>query len=220
MTKKFAVILSGCGVFDGSEIHESVLAFLAISNNDGTYQCFAPNIEQSEVINHYKQEKSQEKRNVLVEAARIARGNIKKLSELNIEDFDAVIFPGGFGAAKNFSNLAFAGADFNINDEIAKTVLTFHQAKKAIGAICISPAFVAKILSENNITIKATMGSAENCETYFNSPNIKAETKEVAEISIDEANKLVTTPAYMYEAKISEISLGINKMIKYIIDNF
>ncbi|HQB78074.1 MAG TPA: isoprenoid biosynthesis glyoxalase ElbB, partial [Tenuifilaceae bacterium] len=133
--KRFAVVLSGCGVYDGAEIHEATMALYAIARNGGVYQVFAPDMEQHHVINHLTGEEMPEKRNVLVESARIARGNAKPLSELRTEEFDALIFPGGFGAAKNLSTWAFDGPLAKINPDVERVIADMHKAKKPIGAL-------------------------------------------------------------------------------------
>lgn len=144
--KKFAVVLSGCGVYDGAEIHEATMTMLAIKEGGADYQCFAPDIPQYHVINHLTGEEMNESRNVLVESARIARGDIKPLTEYNANEFDALIFPGGFGAAKNLSTVAFDGADATVNPQVEETIKSTLALHKPIGALCISPAVVAKVI--------------------------------------------------------------------------
>ena len=145
--KKFAVILAGCGVFDGAEIHEATMTLYAIAKNNCTYEIFAPNIEQFHVVNHLTGQEMPESRNVLVESARIARGNIKPLSEFIADDFDAIILPGGFGVAKNLSDFAFKGADSSVLPDLQNALVSVYEQKKPIGALCISPAIVAKVFS-------------------------------------------------------------------------
>ena len=141
--KHIAIILSGCGVFDGAEIHEAVLTLLHVELQGGKYQCFAPNIAQMHVIHHRTGEVAEnESRNVLTEAARIARGEIKDLAELDANDFDALILPGGFGAAKNLSDFAVNGAECRLNDDVESACKAFAKAGKAVGYICISPAMI------------------------------------------------------------------------------
>jgi enhancing lycopene biosynthesis protein 2 len=145
--KKIAVVLAGNGVYDGAEIHEATLTLLAIARNGAQYQCFAPDVEQAHVVNHLTGEEMPEKRNVLVEAARIARGNIKPLSEYNAKDFDAIVFPGGFGAAKNLCTFAFDGVDCKVNPDVEKAVRSTVAEEKPVGALCISPVLITKILA-------------------------------------------------------------------------
>src|SRR5210317_536991 len=144
--KRVAVVLSGCGVFDGAEIHESVLTLLALDRQGAEYQCFAPDIPQHHVIDHITGNEMDESRSVLVESARIARGDIKALSEFDADDFDALMLPGGFGAAKNLSSLAFDGPDCSVNTDLKNAVSAMIDTGKPIGALCITPAVLAKIL--------------------------------------------------------------------------
>ena len=145
MSKKIAVILSGCGVYDGAEIHESVITLLRLDQRGAQVQCFAPDIAQLHVINHLTGEEMPETRNVLVESARIARGEVKNIQEANADEFDALIVPGGFGAAKNLSNFAAEGAGCSVNPEVLALAEAFAEAGKPVGLICISPALAAKI---------------------------------------------------------------------------
>jgi len=208
--KKFAVVLSGCGVYDGAEIHEATLTMLAIMRQGGSYQCFAPDIPQHHVINHLNGEEMKESRNVLVESARIARGDIKPLSEFEGKDFDALIFPGGFGAAKNLSTVAFDGANASINPEVEQTVKQMVTLKKPIGALCISPAFIAKILKDVNVTIGSDKGTAEAIEG-MGATHVETTHGDVV---FDEDKLVFTTPCYMLDATILDIDDGANNVVK------
>lgn len=208
--KKFAVVLSGSGVYDGSEIHEAVLTLLAIDNAGAEYSIFAPNNNQYHVINHLNGEESRETRNVLVESARIARGNISDLSEYNSDKFDALIFPGGFGVAKNLSDYAFKGSEMQIDPLIEKIITEMHNAHKPIGALCIAPILLAKIINSPHITIGSDPGTVTNI-TQMGGKHI--ETKE-EEVTIDENNLLFTTPCYMLDAKISQIATSADNLVK------
>jgi enhancing lycopene biosynthesis protein 2 len=212
--KKIAVILSGCGVFDGSEIHEATLTLLALTNNNAKYQCFAPNVNQHHVNNHLTGKTVQEERNVLVESARIARGNIKDLTQLKVIDYDAVIFPGGFGAAKNLSNYAFNGKNFEVIPEVIRVVQEFWQAKKPIGALCISPVIIAKVIHNAKVTI------GNNSATINDLNSIGAIHKETThgEIVTDTNNKIITSPCYMLDASISQVNEGVQKLVKRLIE--
>ena len=212
--KQIAVILSGCGVYDGSEIHEAVLTMLAIAKNGAEYQIFAPDIEQHHVINHIKGEEMGESRNVLVESARIARGNIKPLSGINVDDFDALIIPGGFGVAKNLSSYAFEGDAFSVNAEVVNVINTFHKAAKPIGALCIAPVVIAKIINNVEVTIGGDAGTIASIEK-MNGKHVKT---THGEIVIDKANKVVTTPCYMLDAAIDQIADGADKLVKAVIE--
>lgn len=206
---KFAVILSGCGVYDGAEIHEAVLTLLAVDRAGGSYQCFAPDVAQMHVVNHLTGQPTDESRNVLVEAARIARGAIKPLSELRAADFDAVLLPGGFGAAKNLCTFAVAGPDCVVNPDADAAIKAFHAAKKPIGALCISPALVAKVLGNVTVTIGSDAGTAQAVEKTGATHVVTSHGQTV----VDSVNKVVTTPCYMLDASIGQIADGANAVV-------
>lgn len=208
--KKFAVVLSGSGVYDGAEIHEATLTMLAIMRQGGIYQCFAPDIPQHHVINHLTGKEMDETRNVLVESARIARGNIKPLNEFNGKDFDALIFPGGFGAAKNLSTVAFDGANASVNPEVEEAVKQMIELKKPIGALCISPTFIAKILKDVSVTIGQDKGTAEAIEA-MGATHIETDHGDVV---FDEEKLVFTTPCYMLDATILDIDDGTTNVVK------
>ena len=208
--KKIAVILSGCGVYDGAEIHEATLTLLAIARAGATYQCFAPDMKQYHVINHITGEEMNEERNVLIESARIARGDIKPLSEYDAKEFDALIFPGGFGAAKNLSTVAFNGADATVIPEVEKTIEQTVGLRKPIGALCISPAILAKVLKDVSVTIGKDKGTAEAIEA-MGATHVETTHGDV----VFDENKLVfTTPCYMLDATITDIDDGATNVVK------
>lgn len=212
--KKFAVILAGCGVYDGAEIHEAVMTLYAIEKNGASYAIFAPDIQQYHVINHLKGEEMQEKRNVLVESARIARGNIKPLDELDIRMYDALIFPGGFGVAKNLCNFAFKGHQCDINEGIAKLIRDAVSLRKPIGALCISPVLLAKVLGEVEITIGNDAGTASAVQKMGAFHKITTH----GEVIVDVKHKLYTTPCYMLDASITQIADGANNIVKAMLE--
>lgn len=212
--KKIAVVLSGSGVYDGSEIHEATMTLYAVVKHGGEYEIFAPDIPQHHVINHITGEEMNESRNVLIEAARIARGNIKALSELNMKNYDAVIFPGGFGAAKNLSSFAFDGADCNVNAEVEKTIKDAVANKKPIGALCIAPAIITKVLNDAEVTIGQDKGTAETIEAMGGTHK----TTNHGEVTIDKKYKLASTPCYMLDAKITDIAEGALNVTKAVLD--
>ena len=213
MNKKIAVVLSGCGVYDGAEIHEATLTLLAIARQGAHYQCFAPDIEQAHVVNHLTGEVMNEARNVLVESARIARGNIKPLSDFQAADFDAIVFPGGFGVAKNLCSFAFDGIDCSVNADAQKAVRAMHKANKPIGALCISPVLIAKILGDVEVTIGNDPGTSGAIE-QMGSKHVVASHGEVV---TDRHNRVVTTPCYMLGATIDQIAVGAENVIKTIL---
>lgn len=212
--KKIAVVLAGCGVFDGAEIHEATLTMLAISQQGATYQCFAPDINQAHVVNHITGEEMNETRNVMVEAARIARGNIKPLSEYKPEDYDAIIFPGGFGAAKNLCTFAFDGPDCSVNEIVEKAIRSTVLAEKPVGALCISPALIAKVLGDVTVTIGQDQETADAIET-MGAKHVKA---THGEIVVDEKYKVITTPCYMLDANISQIAEGAGNAVAKLLE--
>lgn len=210
---KIAIILSGCGVYDGSEIHETVCSMLSVEQNKGSYTLFAPDKAQAHVINHLTGEVMNESRNVLIEAARIARGKIQEISKLKESDFDAVLLPGGYGAAKNLSNYAFEGKEMMVDTDIDRILNAFLIANKPIGALCISPVILAKLFQNITVTIGTdpeTMGTIE----FFGAKHIETSNEDVI---VDTENKIVTGPCYMLNATISEIASNTNKVVEALI---
>lgn len=213
--KKAAVILSGCGVFDGAEIHEAVLTLLSLEKHGASYQCFAPDMEQLHVVNHLTGEVVEgESRNVLTEAARIARGNIKPVSECNVDDFDLLVLPGGFGAAKNLCTFAIDGPDCAFNSEVLTVCRGFAKAGKPAAYACIAPALAAKVYgNDTNLTIGNDAGTATALETF----GAKHQNCAVDSVIIDQEAKLVTTPAYMLGQNMLEVSIGLDKMVQSVL---
>ncbi|WP_112479663.1 isoprenoid biosynthesis glyoxalase ElbB [Vibrio variabilis] len=212
--KKIAVILSGSGVFDGAEIHESVLALHAIEKAGATWHCFAPNVEQYHVINHITGEEMEESRNVLVEAARIARGNIEDVEKLNVDDYDALLVPGGFGAAKNLTDFAINGAECSINASVASACRAFKQANKPAGYLCIAPVIIPMIYPES---VSGTIGSDTGTAEGFNALGGRHIECSVDDFVYDENNKVLSTPAYMLANSISEAASGIDKLVSKLV---
>ncbi|POA80111.1 isoprenoid biosynthesis glyoxalase ElbB [Pseudomonas sp. DP16D-R1] len=215
MSKKVAVILSGCGVYDGAEIYESVITLLRLDQRGAQVQCFAPDIAQLHVINHLTGEEMPESRNVLVESARIARGEVKDIREANAEDFDALIVPGGFGSAKNLSNFAVEGTGCTVQPDVLALTEAFAEAGKPVGLICISPALAAKIYGPGVI---CTIGNDADTAAALNKMGATHKDCAVSEIVEDKARKLVTTPAYMLAQSISEAASGINKLVDRVLE--
>lgn len=208
--KKFAVVLSGSGVFDGSEIHEATLSLYAIAKNGADYEIFAPDIQQHHVINHITGEEMDETRNVLVESARIARGKISPLSKLKVDDFDALLLPGGFGAAKNLSNWAFEGSNGEVIKMLSDHLKAFHSSGKPIGALCISPVLLAKVFGNVELTIGGDPDTIKAVES-IGAKHIKTTHGEVI---IDRKNNLFTTPCYMLDANIVQIGQGADNVVQ------
>jgi len=212
---RVGVVLSGCGVYDGAEIHEATLTLLFLDRAGAEIICMAPNVDQMDVVNHIKGEASGEKRNVLVEASRIARGVIKDIKDVKAGDIDVLVFPGGFGAAKNLCNFAVKGADCTVNPGVEKLIKEMHSAKKPIGFICIAPVIAAKVLGSFNpqLTIGNDKGTAEAIEKMGG----KHIVSPVENAVVDQKNKIVTTPAYMLGPTISKVALGIEKVINEVL---
>lgn len=213
--KKVAVILSGCGVYDGSEIYEATLVLLALDKANIAYQCMAPNVEQMHVINHLTGEEMQETRNVLVESARLARGEIIDLADANPEDYAGAIFPGGFGAAKNLSNFAVAGAEMEINAQVATFAQAIHQKQKVIGLICIAPALAPKLFGNG---VQCTIGSDADTAAAITAMGGNHQECPVDAFHIDEDKNVISTPAYMLAGRISEAAEGITKLVGAVVE--
>ena len=211
---KFAIILAGCGVFDGSEIHEATLTMLAIAQSGGSYELFAPDVKQHHVMNHLKGEEMEEQRNVLVESARIARGNIKALREYKPEDYDALVIPGGFGVAKNLCTYAIDGTDFSVDRVVEEAIRNTHAAGKPIGALCISPVLLAGIFDGIDVTIGKDEKTAADIEK-LGAMHIEAGPCEVV---TDNANRIVSTPAYMLDSGIADIYDGASNLVQAVIE--
>lgn len=215
MTKKVAVILSGCGMYDGAEIQESVITLLRLDQRGAQVQCFAPNIAQLHVIDHLTGQTMPESRNVLVESARIARGQVKDLREANAEQFDALIVPGGFGAAKNLSNFALEGSDCSVHPDVLALAEAFAEAGKPVGLICIAPAMAAKIYGPG---VVCTIGNDADTSAAMVKMGATHEQCDVHDIVEDTQRKLVTTPAYMLAQSISEAAGGIYKLVDRVLE--
>lgn len=207
--KKIAVILSGCGVYDGSEIHEATLSLLAISRQGASYEIFAPDIDQHHVVNHITGAEMNETRNVLVESARIARGNIKDLKEFRADQFDGLLMPGGFGAAKNLSSWAFEGADSTVLPELEDALRAMVESGKPVGALCISPVILAKVFGKVDLTI----GEDESTVDALVSLGANHVYTTHGEVVVDADHNLVTTPCYMLDATIDQIYQGATNVV-------
>ena len=218
---KTGVLLSGCGVYDGAEVQESVLALLALSQNNMEYLCIAPNINQHHVVNHINGKEISQSRNVMHEAARISRGQITSIKELNKDSLSSIVIPGGFGSAKNLSSWAFDGPDSEVIPEVKDLILHCIEFKKPIVALCISPTLIAKSLEGTDKNPKLTLGSV-NSKSEYNIAEIhkaierigaKSLDKLINEICVDEDLKIISAPCYMMEGSIDEIYLNIKNAI-------
>ena len=215
---KIGIVLSGCGVYDGAEIHESVITLLALDRAGVEKIIMAPDIDQLHVINHLTgNEMEGEGRNVLVESARIARGDIKSVSEISAIDIDALIFPGGFGVAKNLSDYAMSGESCTVNAEVAKLTQAVHKAGKPIGVMCIAPTMMAKILGMENLSADLTIGYDEQTAKDIKMMGSNHIACPVKETVVDKKKKIVSTPAYMEGKNLAEVADGIEKLVKEVV---
>jgi len=210
---KVAVLLSGCGVYDGSEIHESVFSLLALAQNNLEFICIAPDIKHHHVINHINGEEVNEERNVMIESARISRGEITSISEVSLDEISSLVIPGGFGAAKNLSNWAFRGRDSEVLNEVKNLIFHCIENKKPIVSLCISPTIIAKTLEGGDYNTKLTVGGVNEKSEYniseindeLSSLGSQTESRSLKEISIDNHLKIISAPCYMLDGKIDEI---------------
>lgn len=213
--KKFAIILSGCGVSDGTEIHECVTLMLAIDKAGASYSMFAPDIKQRDTVNHVAGKTVSQERNVLEESARIARGNIKPIEQLDVRNFDAIVFPGGFGVAKNLSDFAINPDNITVIPSVEKVIKQAVSLKKPIGAMCIAPILLSRVIKNSNVTIgndEGTISKIENMQS-------KHTVAKLGEVVVDENYKLFTTPCYMYgDARISQVAASAEKLVKDILE--
>tara|TARA_Y100001960_G_scaffold85643_2_gene91612 strand:+ start:1369 stop:2022 length:654 start_codon:yes stop_codon:yes gene_type:complete len=212
---KIGIVLSGCGVNDGSEIHEAVITMLELDKAGADMLLMAPNIDQLHVINHATGEEMDDSRNVLVESARISRGDIEDIAVVTSENVDALIFPGGFGVAKNLSDYAMAGVECSVNPDVLRLSREVHNEGKPIGAICIAPAIMATILSGET---ELTVGFDEQTASDIDAMGAKYVLCPVDEIIVDKEKKVVSTPAYMEAKSIKEAALGIEKLVAEILN--
>lgn len=211
---KVGVVLSGCGFKDGAEIHESVFTLLYLDQAGAEIVCMAPNIEQRMVVNHLNGEQSSESRNVLVESARIARGEIKDIKDVDVKSLDAVIFPGGFGAALNLSNFGLGEADVVVDEAVDKFIKQAKEFKKPLGFICIAPAVAAKSIGDH---VKLTIGNDKGTANRLAALGAVHENRAVDDIVVDHEHKVVSTPAYMLGPGPKDVAKGIEKLVKEVL---
>ena len=214
MRKKFAIILSGCGSRDGSEIHEATMLLLAIKQNNADYQCFSINKDQTTVINFITGEKMDEKRNVMIESARIARGNIKEIEELKVNEFDAIVLPGGLGAVLNLSTYSLNNENYDVDVELKNKLIDFKSQNKVICATCIAPMILAKVFK--NITI--TLGDDKKIKNIVENLGNNFQNTKSGEICVDKKNKIITSPFYMLADNIAIIYNEAKLIIESAID--
>ena len=216
MMAKIGVLLSGCGVYDGSEIHEAVLTLLALDRAGAQIICMAPDMDHYHVINHITQEVMEEKRNVLLESARIARGEIKDIRDVDESSLDGLIIPGGLGAAKNLSDFAIKGPEAAVHPEVKRLLTEMVEAGKPIGAICIAPATLVKAVSHKSPEV--TIGNDQQTASAIEAAGGRHRDCTVDMIHVDARNKIVTTPAYMLGPGIKEVAEGIQKLVDKVLE--
>ncbi len=210
--KKVGVVLSGCGFLDGAEIQEATVTLLALDRAGAQVLAMAPDVEQMHVIDHARgKPASEEKRNVLTESARIVRGKIESIAKIQPKDFDALVFPGGFGVAKNLCTFAVDGAQMRVNPEVERLVRQAFQAKKPLGFICIAPVVAAKVLGAHKPRL--TIGNEKETAEAIEAMGGIHQQCRVDEVALDSANKLLSTPAYMVGPSIAHIATGIEKLV-------
>lgn len=219
---KIGVLLAGSGVYDGSEIHEAVFTLLSIDERGGEYQLFAPNKDQLHVIDHLTGNELDQTRNVLVESARIARGDVLDIREIDMKELDALVIPGGFGAAKNLNTWAIKGPDSEIDPDVQRIILEAVEQEKPIAALCMGPTVVAKALQGTDKHATLTVGTTEASSPYdikgisegLASVGAAPVMKTVHQIAVDNQLRLVTAPCYMMDARISEIRENVDEAIE------
>ena len=217
MAKRVGVVLSGCGVMDGSEIHEAVCTMLAIDRASAEIICIAPDKDQADVVNHLSNAPQRETRSVLAESARIARGEIRDLSKVKVSDLDAVVLPGGYGAAKNLCSFAKDGAGCVVDPELKRLLLEMHRAKKPIGALCIAPAVVAAVFGKD-LHPELTIGTDDGTAQALEKMGAKHRKTPVSDIVVDRKNKIVTNACYMLATRISEVAAGAEKVVQAVLE--
>lgn len=220
--KKIGVLLSGCGVYDGAEIHESVFTMLAIQEAGAEYICISVNKPQHHVVNHLTGEEMKESRNMMIEAARIARGNVKDITEIDPADIDALVIPGGFGSAKNFTSWAFEGPEGMVLPEVKLLIVNMINIGKPVCALCVSPVVVSKALEDSDIHATMTLGTTEESSPYdiqgfsdgIKQTGVEPVFKTVKEVQVDTVNRIVSAPCYMMDANMIEVRNNIKSAIE------
>jgi enhancing lycopene biosynthesis protein 2 len=215
--KKVGVLLAGCGVMDGSEIHEATLTLYFLDKCGADYVCMAPNREQLDVIDHATGNPATQKRNVLVEAARIARGKIADVNSVSAGDLDAIIIPGGFGAAKNLCTFAKDGPGCSVDEGVSKLLQELYRQKKPIGALCIAPALLARLFGKE-FPVELTIGADQGTASALEKMGAKHQNARVDEIVVDSSHRIVTTPCYMLAQSIKEVGAGVEKLVTKIME--
>ncbi len=215
--KKIGVLLAGCGVMDGSEIHEATLTLYFLDKQGAEYVCMAPDKNQLDVMNHILGKAAEENRNVLLEAARIARGNIRDVRTVKANEIDGIIIPGGFGAAKNLCTFAKDGPDCQADEGVSRLLNELHRQKKPIGALCIAPALLARLFGREH-AVELTIGKDAGTASALEKMGAKHQSANVDEIVVDNKNRIVTTPCYMLAQSVKEVGAGAEKLVAKVLE--
>jgi enhancing lycopene biosynthesis protein 2 len=216
--KTVGVILAGCGFLDGAEIQESVLTLLALDRAGARVVSAAPDVDQMHVVNHLTGDVAPgAPRNVLVESARIVRGKIRDVATLRADEIDALILPGGYGAAKNLCDFAVAGAGAKVHPEVARVIREVHAQRKPLGFICIAPALAAAVFSGTGVKPRLTIGTDDETASALVKMGAEHENRSVEEITFDDTNRIVSTPAYMLANGIAEAAKGIDRLVEKVL---
>ncbi len=215
--KKIGVLLAGCGVKDGSEIHEATLTLYFLDKHGAESVCMAPNKDLFDVVDHITEKPMAENRNALVEAARIARGNIRDVKAVKADDLDSIIIPGGFGSAKNLCTFAKDGPDCMVDKDVARLLRELHAQKKPIGALCIAPALIARLFGKE-FSVELTIGTDPGTAAAMEEMGARHKSAKVDEIVVDDKNRIVTTPCYMLAQSIKEVGEGVEKLVAKILE--
>jgi enhancing lycopene biosynthesis protein 2 len=217
MSARVGVVLSGCGVFDGSEITEAVSILIALDKRKARIICIAPNIAQSETINHTTKKADSQNRRVLEEAARIARGNIRDIADVRTDELDALLFPGGYGAVKNLSTFATDGPNCKVNEHVERLIRELVKVKKPIGMACIAPVLAARVLGNAGLKPRLTIGTDRPTADAINAMKAEHQNTGETDICIDERNRLVSTPCYMNQVGPWAVYQGAEKMVEQVL---
>lgn len=215
MARRIGVMLAGSGYLDGSEIHEATLTLYFLDKAGARIVCMAPNKPQAHVVDHLTGQPVPGERNVLVESARIARGKVRDVAQVSAEELDALVIPGGFGAAKNLCTFAMDGADCEVDDGVATLIRAMHAARKPIGALCIAPAVLAKVLGHHHVTL--TIGDDAGTAAALESMGARHVDRVVDGIAIDEAHRIVSTPCYMLAKGPAAVGAGVEKLVAHVL---
>lgn len=216
--KRIGVLLAGCGVKDGSEIHEATLTLLYLAQGGAEILCMAPDAPQPAVIDHRTGAPESAQRNMLSEAARIARGEIRPLEDVTADQLDGMIIPGGMGAALNLCDYGQRGRDFSVREDVADLLRALHRQGKPIGAICIAPVILAGLFGRDGIPVEVTIGADDGVAADITAWGARHVVRSVSEAHIDRAHAIATCPAYMLGQSPADIAPGIAQVVSAVLE--